>query len=295
MRILLIIFCGTLLLSCEDFFETTIEIDPPAHDPILVGHCSIQMNADEIGCLVSISQTIDQEINVSDEILVEDAIVELKGEDGTSFLFDPNTMQFGPFNYALELTPNEIFSPGNLVSLSISAPGFPDIRAQQTIPDTAEISNVRFNELGGIDLDGDEQSEISFILQDPSGIDNYYEFVIITNFENQLYTQYTSSEDPSTSRSYSSGAIIASDSSFDGEEKRFTLKINRTSTEEALQRLQLRIRSITEDFYLQSKTLQAYEDAEDNPFTTPVQIHSNFEGGLGLFSIYQQQDFKIEP
>ena len=46
------------------------------------------------------------------------------------------------------------------------------------------------------------------------------------------------------------------------------------------------LRSISRDLYYYKRTLDAYYNSEDDPFTEPVLVHSNFSSGLGLFSVY---------
>ncbi|MFV0390462.1 MAG: DUF4249 domain-containing protein [Paludibacteraceae bacterium] len=50
------------------------------------------------------------------------------------------------------------------------------------------------------------------------------------------------------------------------------------------------LQSISSDYYLYSKSYAAANSVEDNPFTEPVQIHSNIKNGIGIFGSYTSSD-----
>jgi|GEM_PF-1952883 len=81
--------------------------------------------------------------------------------------------------------------------------------------------------------------------------------------------------------------VIFKDDNFNGQTKRITLRIPYWVIEEtraggALE-TSIHLRNISEDVfkYVRSKVIDT-----DNPFSSPVQAHSNIAGGLGIFGLF---------
>ena len=54
------------------------------------------------------------------------------------------------------------------------------------------------------------------------------------------------------------------------------------------------LRSISKDEYLFLKSVDLYQNNEDNPFAEPVIIHSNIASGDGIFSLKTWSGAEIE-
>ena len=52
--------------------------------------------------------------------------------------------------------------------------------------------------------------------------------------------------------------------------------------------------SMTNDKYLYLKTLEAYRVNKDNPFSEPVTVHHNFEGGTGVFGLENGSGYVLD-
>lgn len=58
-------------------------------------------------------------------------------------------------------------------------------------------------------------------------------------------------------------------------------------------RLEIYLLSVTKDYFLYEKTARLQEDVGENPFTEPVQIHSNMSNDYGIFAGYRTRRFEI--
>lgn len=58
-------------------------------------------------------------------------------------------------------------------------------------------------------------------------------------------------------------------------------------------RLEIFLLSVTKDYFLHEKTAQLQEDVGENPFTEPVQIHSNMSNDYGIFAGYRARRFEV--
>ncbi len=284
--VLLVLICS----SCgEDFFTTTLEIDPPEHTDQLVTNAFL--NIDDGKIEVAVSQTysvvdVDQEFE-----LVNDAEVILRNDQGLDQLVPASGQDFG-FNYFAD----DIVSQGNTYELEVKYGSF-NSRATASIPNLVTLYDFEFIEDGGIDSEGEDRSRVEFSFDDPEDEENYYELTIYMSNEGDptlpSYATYTDTNDPSGSRGYNYQSLLISDASFDGERKRFKALMYPTTKEEVEGRLFVRWKVVSKEYFQYSKTLNIASELEDNPFATPVQIFTNFEGGIGIFSVYREKNYSV--
>ena len=55
----------------------------------------------------------------------------------------------------------------------------------------------------------------------------------------------------------------------------------------------IEIRSLSEDYYQYKRTVEIQESNIDDPFAEPTQIHTNVQGGLGIFAGYNVELFEF--
>lgn len=281
-----LLFLSLCLISCdEDFFSTTITLDPPEHTPRLVVHA---FNTTENTLIAQITRTTalsEVEIN-GDDRFVYDAIATLYKEDqliGELELFaDPINQNF--YNYYLDI--NENFEEGINYTLVVNHPDFSEVRSTVQMPKASIILDTEFIFEGGLDETGSPRSAIDVKINDLIGKRNFYEVSISRG---GTATTYVSSLDPSVSRSLNYDDVIISDASFDGEEKILRLQIGKSNQDNRF----VAWRDISEAHYIYSKTMRSSFDVGENPFTSPVQIKGNIENGFGLFSLMNLQVIEV--
>jgi hypothetical protein len=284
-----LLLVSLLFSACdEDFFTTTIEVDPPQHTPRLVVHA---FNTDflTIVAQVSRSTTVGEFGVFGVERYIYDA--EARIYKNGNFLANMNLVaspdNLNEFNYSVQL-PGAI-TPNDTYTIEVKHPDYPTVTAHSVMEPATEIISSDYLMDGGLDDTGSERSAVDIRFKDPENIVNYYE-ASITEGGNSI--TYTSSLDPSTSRSFNENSVIISDVSFDGEEKILRLQIGRNENPD--RRIELVWRTITEIQYQYSKSMRQTFDLGDNPFASPVQIPSNIEGGFGFFGLMEIQRIIVQ-
>lgn len=113
-------------------------------------------------------------------------------------------------------------------------------------------------------------------------------------------------EDPTASSTYYGWNLLFTDAAINGMSHKIDLDINITNLyydydnpyygEEAVMRygLTLEVVSLSRDHYLYQATKESYNgDAILDFFTEPVQIHSNIQGGIGIFGVASKSRIKV--
>ena len=288
--------CCLSLFSCEDFFSTTLELDPPISEDLLAVHAFGNTRTNTLEVLVSKTLSVDQIANTNS--FVNDATVKLfLGNDLIFDLQPPIANE--RYNFFMPEGVH-VFLEGQEYRLEVVADEYPLASATCIIPNDVNPINVIFEEEAGSDFDGYEYSGINVKINDPIDTENHYETSALWGYPDgsgdlRFDHRYTESNDASLE--YGISNLIATDLSFEGEEKTFELRISRINIEfepDELEKLYVNWRTTTKDHYLFNKTVTALKDNEGDPFSSPVQVYSNIENGIGLFSIVTEQFIKVD-
>lgn len=278
--------------SCgEDFFTTTLDVEAPVPDELLVSHAYVNFDSLCLDILVSETNSILDDVFNSDHL--DNSNVKI-GDDLDNIVEIPLES-----SSAKRYKINAIDENATVMSLAVESMGYENIaRAEQEIPQKIEIVSAAFFEDGGIDTEGDDRSAVEIVFNDPAGVENYYEAVVIINEfddESQLerFTTFTDSNDPIVSKGSDYYSVIFDDSTFDGQEKKVKLLFYPISEIKATNSVYIQWRCISKAHYQFSKTFKQFNDQEDNPFSTPVQIFSNIENGIGIFSVFREEIKKV--
>ncbi|MBK8624036.1 MAG: DUF4249 domain-containing protein [Saprospiraceae bacterium] len=276
------------LTSCEDFFETTLELDPPPFEKTLVIDCIAHTAQDTIEMRISRNAGILEDIEVN-ELIVNDAEVffNINGVNMQAERFTPGFPSQSKNNYRLILpTP---LKANDEVSIEVTHKDFEKAAATINILPNIAIQSATFTEDGGLDRDGDERSKVTVTLNDPIG-KNYYAVQILAPYwDEEISPTYISSLDPSVFESFEGNTVLLTDDGYDGKEKIIDFQIYRLSKDSAEGNVKLVWYSISEEFYQYSRSLLAHKNTADNPFGTPVPVTTNIKQGTGIFAIHNQQ------
>lgn len=281
------------LSSCEDAFTTIIELDPPKFEPAIVLQSEIANGSDFVIFNVSRNYgVLEDPFNDPDNYLLNDAklIFSVNGltYQGVNTIDPPNSFD----NFEVSLA--QPIKAGDVLLCTVSNPGFKDIIARTQVPEPTIINNVKFVENGGLDQSGDERSKIVIDFDDPPGRNFYMIDVMINDFGPSFRPISISSIDPSVSESHRAFTLLVEDSSFDRKRKLLDVLFFRLEEARALGNIRLSWRTISEEYYKYSKTFLNYQNSKDNPFATPVNVFTNIENGLGIFSAYNEQIIIVE-
>jgi len=282
------------LISCEDFFETNIEIDPPEVVNKIIVNAYIEAGQEELKIYTGRNLGLGESINSLSTFINSSLTIE-NLETATTL----NIPNLGGYNtggrvhnhYINGYDPDFFSSDANL-NFKISEPSgdYPEIDVNAKFPSKTILKEVVFEYDGGIREDGDEASSINITFDDPPNEKNFYELAIVRD---RRISEYASTIDLSASKGAENDFLLISDESFDGQEKTLEVKIYRNSSEKE-DYYTLEWRDITEDYYKYSKTLDANEDASRNPFTAFGPVYTNVENGAGIISLYHEQIVELD-
>lgn len=283
-----ILLLAFAIVSCEDAFETTLEIDPPAYEKQL----AISAFGSTLDSMLRIKVTttaglLEQDNGSNNE--VDDAQINLYKDN--EFITSVPYGHYLGFNYTLK---NIVFEVGSEYKIEVNATGYPMATAFASLPKPSEILSIQFD-IDGLSNDFDnDRSEIEVLFKDEPNKDNYYEAgaYIIENLFNQNID--IESVDPITLESFAYENIILDDQSFNGEKKELLLNMYRMKKEDVKDKLYLNWKDISRDHFLFSKTARIQNDSEDNPFSTPIQVYSNITNGVGIFSLVNERNLLVE-
>jgi len=193
--------------------------------------------------------------------------------------------------------------PGNEYKIVAKVAGLPDATASTKIPDIVWIEHVDTMRLVlGSDTGYHNTSErfehmiCKIEFTDPKNETNYYLFNTGKSFlcqdpivEEELY-------DVNSNNAQSDGSnldgIVFSDKVINGQKYRLTISIpERGWYNDSLKTrifpkltVDLKLYSITEEYFKYIQTLNLYNEKFGNPLTEPVLVYSNITGGYGIFA-----------
>ena len=292
MKYTFLIIFSLFLVSCEDFFETTLPLEePPFVEQLVVNSILSNVNPDESRALIS--KTIGLNENEATS-LVNDAMVEIIFPDQSKYqlINIPDADIYLGYNYRGQLPEFQINQEYTIKVTS----GNQSVASTVFMPNPASITSAVFMENGGLDEDGDEVSAIDILIDDAPDEVNYYKISAIKEFENYNEELYITTNNAFAIESASYKDILIKDDQFNGEEFKLRLQFDDFNFNygEEPQPFEYKVlmKTITEEQYDHDRLLRGYFDNNDNPFASPVQISTNIEGGLGLFAI--ENETKID-
>lgn len=290
---ILLIFFALVLSGCEGAFETTLEIDPPAHTDRIVVHAFGSTNGEDLKANVTQSSGLLEPIQNN---LISGAKVTLwKDQMQLAQLKEITAGSNFRFNYVLPEGSID-YEIGATYRLEVEAEGFEKAIGLATVPQSIPLLKQKFEEDGTSLESGDSNSEIEIEFQDPANQEDFYEVgvaLLIDNGGNSYYDEvYTETYDPAAQDGISYSNLIVNDLSFDGELKNFPLIIRKFS-EQDIDNMFVLWRVTSEGHYLFNKTARKQDDLDGNPFASPVQVYSNIENGIGIFSIMNEEFIKV--
>ncbi len=294
MKKLIPIFIALFICSScgEDFFETTLKVDPPPHEDQLVIHSFVKSTDSLVFVSLTKSTGILETTNYNyGPIYVNDGTVELFENGTLKYTLEPTGEE--PFNYKVEL--NDVFGGlGNTYELKASQDTLGTATAEQTMIAPPALVSAVFDEDGGTPSDYYyESNAIDITIDDQSGED-FYEIRLVQEdtFENVIYinNRYVESVDVNTSQGLD-GSILVDGASFDGDS--YTLELQTNTSWDP--NLKIYLRAISKDWFLYSKSLYDFRESEDfQIFAEPVTVHTNVQNGLGVFAMGAQATISVD-
>jgi hypothetical protein len=303
--IIFILSATLLLTACNgDFFEQTLDIDPPPYEKQLVVH-GFQNSLDSaINISVQRNFGLLDKVKSSDYgISGADVTVTRNGQDNFKLI---NSGDPEDFYYNQQISP-DYFKSGETYGIRVEKDGFPTVTAEQVMPDDFQVDSVAYRENGGVSSGGEKLMAVDVYLKDKPGQKNYYAVEVFTEYTYVItrfdsfgniigydtlsaggYTLYPeASDDPNAE--LTDNQVLVSDQFFDGQAYKLSFKAYRSIG----QKYEVRVQSITEDCYLYAISAQRKSDTEDFPLVEPVTVHKNVQNGIGIFCLSKTKVFKL--
>ncbi|NND05515.1 MAG: DUF4249 family protein [Saprospiraceae bacterium] len=294
-------------ISCEELFESTIEIEiPESLDRLVL-----------ISDISTLRDTVRFQITHSQNILDENSDIVDLDLDRTEFMIRSADKSYAPplrhtdlpFFYEMDIL-EEFFIPGTEVEIMLSNPLYPNLSARAKVAAPPAASNFRYKVDAAKDFDGDDLDELSFDIDDDPGVENFYlvsaELLIVerydvllgdlgdTTFFRKFLAEIYLVSDGITIEEGSDGKVLFSDRSFSGQKFNIHIRSYGLPLVDGRKTLFVSVKSISHDRYLYEKSLGALLLNDGNPFVEPANVHSNIEGGFGIFSIDAEVVSEVE-
>ncbi len=274
-----------LFLNCEK----VVEVDIPAHDPVLVG--SAFFTPDSFWA-VRITRSTDILSPNNMALQIENATVELWQEE--QYLTDLAHQGNGRYR-------SETLRPvaGKNYTLRAAAPNFAAIEASDYLSPPVAITSVL--NLPARSGDPDEYVRLRLAFDDPPDVDNYYLLSIqmVDVFGYRFFNHFETSNPVIMANSDEDNGPVNIDDFFDNEavfdDVLFageTLEIDFGYYDflfgsNSLAQVYIRLSSVSENYFRHHKTFRKAETVDGgNPFQEPVLIYSNIQNGIGIFAGY---------
>lgn len=318
---MVISFLALLALSCE----TTIDVDIPREESRLVVNAILEADSSIRMHLSGSRFSLDNEpvwpVQSAEVILFEDGLQ-------VAVLEENNAGMNGEMGWYQSL-----YMPkaGHSYSIRATKNGFQPVEAETFIGEPVSISDLDYSYLvleQVIEIDGipttyrqKQLDDISVLIDDPAGEENYYEIIIYQDAVRYLwdysgtepvpydtirqrYNTYLSSDDPVVAGgeffdddgTFYGRSLIFSDETFDGRSYRVRFSYDGSGgfSEDGSLKYLVFLRSLHREQYLYIKSLQLQRDTEGNPFAEPVPVYNNIVGGYGIFTGFSHDVETIE-
>ena len=258
----------------------------------------------DIQVFVSRSQSI---LDEEREEYILDATVEIYEDDvylETLELVDPRHQTEGvPYYTTRRLTPKV----NTTYTVQVEASCCDPVTAKSRIPNPINFLSASVSDFALDENREEEDILVSYMVnlsfEDPSEEKNYYHISLFQQIHKYILQEGDTVITESYLRSLAfdpdfndngrvahiNGGLLVEDNLLnDGQVLSFELPLNieLKREEELLGKLFLELRSVTEEYYRYFAGLSRQKQSSDSPFSEPVIIYDNIDGGLGSFAGY---------
>lgn len=296
-KFLLFLLCAWSLAACEKSIKVTLPADPAK----LVMNAVVRVG-DPIVISLSRSRSI-KETNQQIPAGIAGALVVLYVDGQVADTLHALTSS-DTSTYATRI----IAQPGKTYRLYAAAKGYESIEATATAPTNVPITSWDFKPNARQSTYGGSDDALNIGFTDPGGSRDFYVMLIAEAYdagtEMDFYSYascaYTSdpsvetaaSSDPlSSDECISSNSIFLRDVLFNGADKKLGLYLPAGSLNPQIdtagnkQYANIYLYHVSEEFYKYLKSYRASQDANGNPFSEPINVSTNVQGGYGIFAI----------
>jgi hypothetical protein len=291
---LLLFFAIILLNSCDDFFETSIEIDPPSYEKKLAIIGEAKAGDSEI--ILKISESIGVLENDSLLFSISGVNVSAKINNVTLVVKETKVKNNTRDNIKYTIEVPQKLKGGDIVKIEAKYKDLPIAVIESKMPLSPKIENVKLNKSAGKDREGNELSKLEFNYHtlDPTiYLAGYYENQFIycnasttingmfkcNSYDTTLQVQNIRFQDPEAAYNF---YLKKSNADQLSKEIIMTFTNSFFSNNGLNNKTIIILESHNNDGYNYLVSARNYNNAIDNPFSTPVNIYSNVKNGYGI-------------
>lgn len=235
--------------------------------------------------MIEASSSASAYANKEAQVLEGVNIVLLKGNQEIPLIYD---------DFFKRYISSEVPTAGAEYSVRASYPGLISVASNAQIPSTLMDKHATYVIDGGTDNNGNTSDLLKVSFKDRANENNYYKlnFFYFSVTLGEWLPFAFNSDDPSLNApetvSTADGGFVVSDQLFNGQLKEFTavppagLVFNNPDEKYLIQ-----LRVLSEDYYRYFVSLEAFKEQLDDPanlFNDGIVVHSNVNGGLGIFA-----------
>lgn len=300
--------CGGVLIAIallcagcgDDAFSQISNIDIPAHDPKTV------ISAHFVAGDTLLRVALDQSREITDPPSVAQngyvtAFIDGMPLANWSFRADSSLIS-GEINlpFALDATPGQRFR------LEGQVDGLPLAFAEQIMPSSPAVLGVEYEALGGLNVDGDEVSEVRLTIDPNAEGTDYFgirifelnpfgscrevtQDSIVCVEDTSLSARFLDSPDPLLVEG-GDFFFLLERSDIPSADYEILLQFFENTGSAGFE---LEVLSLTEDGFRFLQSVAAFEDARFDPFSEPVNVHDNITDGFGYFMVSNRRSFRL--
>jgi len=193
-----------------------------------------------------------------------------------------------------------ILEAGSAYKISVTAPGFSPVSATELAPVLVPLKNLARIKAARLSGDGETQDEIKISFDDPALPGDYYILslnMFDANGDTTVELGCVNTTDASVESIYDEQ--IDNTTCLDGREIFFRDELFNGTTREMrffvnskyLERISsggvftISLSHVSESYFKYRKSFLYASENKENPFSEPVRVHSNINGGHGIFAI----------
>lgn len=291
-----------LLFSCE----RNLDIDIPEHQPRLV-----------LGMLQETGAPLRAQVSKSKGILVPrnpgNPSNDYRVNNALVLVYENNvvtdTLKYNATELAYTTRTNKVFLPGVQYRVTAAANGFNNVESSVKAPAPVLINSITRVRNARTNAEGDILDDIVVNFNDPAGEKNYYMvrvytpiffgttvsyYIVSCIYSNDVdVDRLDGSGDPFSAGNCLFDEVLIKDDNFNGNTKQLKLSVVNFDLGNAedpangrIYRPVFELLHITESEYRYYKSIQAYNNAANNPFAEPALVYSNISNGYGVFGIH---------
>lgn len=275
MKNLFLVAASLAFASCE----TIVNIDLPEHKRALVVN---SLFAHDSVLTVEVSHSIGS-LDNSQINFVDNATVEIY-KDGNYVGTLPS---IGDGKYA---SSGVVARHGSSYTVKASAPAYDPVSSTTKVPVPVAVTSWSLKD-SAVSIYGSYMAELSLTFNDPPGERNFYmlELYVVDSMGNSYREGIFPKTEESTTEQAVYPFILINDELING--KTYTVNalmesylVFMVTPPNGTGNLVARFKSISSDFYLYLKTRDLQAMNGGNPFSEPVRVYSNIDGGYGIFA-----------